>query len=397
MKKKRINAAGRTVLLSTTLFCLLFFTSCKQEKNNSKTQISQNPQKDYFPEKLNVNYATGFKVAYFGNYKVLKIINPYKNSTDTLTYVLTQKGTPQPSGYEDAQFVEIPIQTFACVYTPHVAFADILESTDIIKGFASPEYIINPFVKKGLKKGTITYIGQPDDLNQETLLSLNPQVLMISGVTISDLTRYKMLIESGISILVNSEWREKNPLGRAEWLKMLALFLNKETLANEKFQHIEQEYLKLKELTTGIKNRPNIITGLSYKDAWFIPGGRSFMSHLIKDAGATYPWVNDSTTASFPLSFEAVYAKGLKADFWLNPEYASSKKDLINVDARLADFKAYQSGRVYNHYNKTKENGANEYWESGVLNPHVVLADLIKIFHPELLPEHKLYYYKQLK
>lgn len=397
MKQKKTPAGSRIVLLPTLLFLLFTFSSCKQEKEDNKLVASSIDTRDHFPQKIKIKYATGFDVKYYEDYKVLQIINPYKNSRDTLTYVLTQKGTPKPIGYRDAQFIEIPIKSLACVYTTHVAFADILGSTDILTGFASPEYIINPVVKEGLKDGTITYIGQPDDLNQEKLLSLNPEILMIAGVSISDITKYKTLIQSGIGVLVNSEWRENNPLGRAEWLKLLALFVNKEEMANQKFDHIEQEYLRLKSLTKDIKDKPNIITGLSYKDSWFVPGGKSFMSHFIRDAGATYPWLTDTTTASFPLGFETVYDKGLQAEFWLNPEYASSKKDLLEVDTRLADFKPFKDGKIFNHYNRISESGASEYWESGIINPHVVLADLIKILHPELLPDHQLYYYKELK
>jgi iron complex transport system substrate-binding protein len=220
---------------------------------------------------------------------------------------------------------------------------------------------------------------------------------MVAGVTISDMDKYRTLRESGIAIIMNGEWRENDPLGRVEWFKLMALFLNKEKLAEEKFQKIEKEYLRLKELTKNIETIPNVLTGMSFKDTWYVPGGKSFMSQMLKDAGATYPWKADSSTASTPLSFEAVYEKGLKTDYWVNPEGATSLTDMLNADSRYADFKAFREKKVYNNNKRLADNGGNEYWETGIVNPHLILADLIKIFHPELLPQHELYYYKQLQ
>ena len=373
------------------------FLSCQKEKeDNTSAKISTNLD-DRFPDKLKVKYAKGFDVEYFEDYKVVRIINPYKNSNDTLVYVLHPRGSEKPVGFDKAQFVEIPIRTFACVYTTHVAFTDILESNEIVKGFASPEYIINPNIKKGLKDGSIKYIGQPDELNHETLIALNPDALMIAGVSVSDINKYQTLMESGIGIIVNAEWRENDPLGRAEWFKLLALFLNKEKLAEEKFNEIEAEYLRLKSLTKDVKDIPNVLTGMSFKDTWYVPGGKSFMSQMLNDAGATYPWKSDSSTASTPLNFEAVYDKGLKTDFWVNPEFARSLDEMLNADPRYSDFKAFKERKVYNNNRRLAENSGNEYWETGIVNPHKILSDLIKIFHPELLPDYELYYYKRLE
>ncbi|BAL99694.1 MAG: hypothetical protein KatS3mg049_2263 [Caldilinea sp.] len=51
---------------------------------------------------------------------------------------------------------------------------------------------------------------------------------------------------------------------------------------------------------------------------------------------------------------------------------------------------------MYNNNARLNEYGGNDYWEGGLANPDVVLADLIKIFHPELLPDHELVYYRKL-
>jgi iron complex transport system substrate-binding protein len=374
----------------------MFFFSCAQ-KSEEKHSTSSILSEDSFKDKLHVKYAKGFDVEYKRDYKILRIINPYKNSNDTLLYVLYNRGKQKPEGFENAQFVEVPIRSFACVYTTHIAFTDILEANDIVKGFASPDYVINSEIRKGLKDGSVKYIGQPDELNHETLISIHPDALMIAGVSLSDMDKYRTLRETGISIIVNAEWRESDPLGRAEWFKLMALFLNKEKLAEEKFEKIEKEYLRLKELTKNIKDIPNVLTGMSFKDTWYVPGGKSFMSQMLKDAGATYPWKTDSSTASAPLNFEAVYDKGLRTDFWVNPEGATSLSEMLKADSRYSDFKAFKKKKVYNNNKRIADNGGNEYWETGIVNPHLILADLISIFHPDLLPQHKLYYYKQLQ
>ncbi len=74
-----------------------------------------------------------------------------------------------------------------------------------------------------------------------------------------------------------------------------------------------------------------------------------------------------------------------------------SLDQMKDVDARYADFKAFKNKKVYTYTARVNEAGANDYFESGNVKPDLILADHIKILHPKLLPNYKLYYYKKLE
>jgi iron complex transport system substrate-binding protein len=161
---------------------------------------------------------------------------------------------------------------------------------------------------------------------------------------------------------------------------------------------MEQEYKRLAVLSQKVKTKPSIITGMNSKDSWFVPNGNSYMAQFFRDAGADYHWNNTKATGSLALNFEAVYPIALTADYWLNVGISNydNKKEILAKDPRYTDFKAYKSGQIYSYNKRVNSRGSNDYWESGAVNPQIVLADLIKILHPELLPDHELVYYKQV-
>jgi iron complex transport system substrate-binding protein len=177
---------------------------------------------------------------------------------------------------------------------------------------------------------------------------------------------------------------------------MMAALLNKEALANEKFSEVAEEYEKLKAMAAEANEKPLVINNLPYKGAWFVSGGDSFTARYLRDAGADYPWYENSSTGGLRKGFEAVYEVGLKADVWINPGAATSKEDILEKDPRFKDFKPFQSGRIYNNNKRVSESGGNDYWESGVVHPERLLADLIHIMHPDILPDRQLYYYQKL-
>jgi len=139
-----------------------------------------------------------------------------------------------------------------------------------------------------------------------------------------------------------------------------------------------------------------VLNGMSFKGVWHVAGGNGYMARFLKDAGADYYWAQDTATGSLALDFESVYAVATQAEFWVNPNTAKTRQDLLINDSRNADFGAFKTGKVYNNNRRTNNRGSNDYWESGLVNPHLVLADLIRIFHPELLPDHQLVYYQPI-
>jgi len=380
------------------LFSFLNFFGCNSKKTQSQEDVSE-VGKNTYTAQTEINHAQGFTITYHNNYKIVSILSPLETGTDTSKYILLERGTARPKGFEKAQVIEIPLRNIVATSSMHVALLEFLDSQDIITGLSNPEYIYSAKVQALIKAGNVANIGRDQGLNDEKLVEMNPDAVMAMGGPGTKTDHYRVLAQAGIPVLINSEWIEKTPLARAEWVKLVAALVNKEKLVNEKFGKIEMEYARLAQLAKKVKDKPSIISGLNTKDAWFLPNGDSYMSQFFRDAGGDYHWSSTKSTGSLPLNFESVYPVALEADAWLNVGFDKNdtKANILAQDSRYSDFKAYKSGRMFSYNGRVNDQGANDFFESGTVNPHTVLADLIKILHPELLPGHDLVYYKQLK
>ncbi|MCF2506300.1 ABC transporter substrate-binding protein [Dyadobacter sp. CY107] len=380
------------------LFSFLHLSGCNSEKKQSKEESSK-VEKNTYANQTKINHAKGFTITYHSNYKIVSILSPFETGTDTSKYILLERGTARPTGLEEAQVIEIPLRSIVATSSMHVALLEFLDSQSIITGLSNPQYIFSAKVQAMIKAGKVVNIGRDQGLNEEKLVEMHPDMVMAMGGPGAKVDHYRILAQAGIPVLINSEWIEKTPLARAEWVKLVAALVNKEKEVNKKFAKIEVEYARLAELVKEVKEKPSIISGLNTKDAWFLPNGDSYMSQFFRDAGGDYHWSKTKAAGSLPLNFESVYPIALEADAWLNVGFDKSdtKANILAQDSRYSDFKAYKSGRMYSYCGRVNDQGANDFFESGTVNPHIVLSDLIKILHPELLSEHHLVYYKQLK
>jgi iron complex transport system substrate-binding protein len=377
--------------------CLLLGqTACEQASKPHSPAVKVTSQEDLFPDKVEIKHSRGFTVSYGNNYKVVNIFTHFENQADTIQYILLQRGTSLPAGLPQAQIIEIPLHSLVVMSSMHIALADFVDAADVLTGIGNLKYVNATAVRENIKAGKVVEAGIDASMNEELLISLQPDLLMAMGSPNGKIGRYKTLQEAGVPVMINSEWLESTPLARAEWVKLMAVLLNKEALVNQKFAAVEQEYHKLVQLAQTARTKPVIVTGMPYKGTWFVPDGDSYMCQFLKDAGASYQWADTKGLGSLALDFETVAPVALQADYWLNVGYVNSRDDIKAKDIRYTDFKPFQQGRIYNNNKKVNDLGANDYWESGAVHPHVVLADLIKILHPELLPGHELVYYKQL-
>ena len=352
---------------------------------------------DYFPEKTALTHTDGFSVEYFNNYKVVTVVTPYPGATESMQYVLVQCGTPAPEGFLDEQIIEVPVQTIVTMSTTYLPFLDELGLLDRLVGLDDATYVSNPTVLKMAEEGKLTMLGYGSGVNVEQALELSPDLILTYGSGAPDYDAHPVLIEAGLKTVVNAEWLETSPLARAEWGKFIAVFFNKEADAEAMFAKNVEQYNEYAALAAGVTEKPTVFTGSDYQGTWSMPGGNSFAAAFFKDSGADYLWADDTTTGSLPLAFEAVFEKAQNAEYWVNVGYFFTPADLLAADARYADFAAYQNGNVWNNDARTSTMGGNDYYESAVAHPELVLADLIKIFHPELLPDYELVYYRQLK
>lgn len=375
----------------------LLITGCTSSDDKQKEQKAVSDTITQFV-KTDVHHARGFEIKYFKDFKLVSIINPFGGKGDTLQYILQKKGAAMPDGYPRAQQIEIPVKNLVAMSSMHVGLLGFLDAENVLTGLGSLQYVYSPKVIALIKAGKIAEVGRDQGLNDEKVIEMRPDLVMTIGNPGGKMDHYRMLKEAGIPVLINSEWVEQTPLARAEWVKLMAALLDKEALVNEKFAQVESEYARLSVLAKKADTKPTVLSGLNTKDAWFLPAGNSYMARFFEDAGADYHWQSTPATGSLPLSFEAVYPFALTADYWLNVGFDSrdTRKSIIAQDARYADFKATRTGKLYSYNRLVSDRGSNDFFESGSVNPHTVLADMIRIFHPELLPNHQLVYYKQL-
>lgn len=343
-------------------------------------------------DQLSVRYARGFDITYTENCKLLHLFR----NTDTTRYLLLPRGMARPAILPEAQVIRTPIRRLIALSTTHVALADFVEADSILVGLDNTDYVYHPAVRQRIAAGEIMAVGQGGSINQEMVVALQPDLLMVSGMPDTELQKYRSVIESGVPVLINTEWMEETPLAKAEWVKLMAALTDREALAAAKFDTVVAEYEAIAALTDELTERPRVISGSPFRGAWYVPGGNSYRARLYGQAGARWPW-QDTAAVSLPVAFENMYAYGLEADYWLNPGQVRSLEELAAMDRRFRDFKSFQSGKVFNNNRRLTPDGlGNDFFESGVVNPHLILADLTHILHPELLPDHHLFYYQRL-
>lgn len=374
------------------IFCLMFLIliSCNNRSpdNNIIQKIpntNNNLSGRTFPE-----YSRSFKIEYFDNYKLLEIINPWDSTSIIMRYYLIMNDNEMNQDFNKPGInIKVPVKNMACLSATHISMASKLEVLESIVGISETTYIRNKKIREKINKGKISDIGTELQLNYEKLIELDPDILMISPYKDS---KFSKLTELGISLGFEASYLENSPLARAEWIKFMSYFFNKENLADSIFNSLSERYLSLTKLVESSTNPPKILSGKKYGQIWFVPGGNSYMGSFYKDAGGDYLWSDNSDTGSLALDFETVYNKAHSANFWcfktgLNSEY--SLKNLIEEYANYADFDAFKNKKIIVCNTLT-----TDYYEEGFLEPDVALADMISIFYPDMLPGHKAKYYK---
>ena len=356
------------------------------------------PTVDYFPEKVTVEEATGFQVEYFNNYKVVTVTKPWQGAEEGFQYVLVQCGTPAPEGFDPASVIQVPIRSIVAMSTTYLPHLDALGLVDRLVGLDSFTYVNTPSVVERIQAGELAEVGFGSGVNVELVLDLNPDLVMTYGIGVPDYDAHPKLLEAGVKVAINGDFMENTPLGRTEWGKFLALFFNREGDAQAIFQKTAQEYRELTALAASATERPTVLVGSVFNGTWYVAGGQSYTARFLADAGSSYLWANEGEAGSIPLDFESVFDKAADAEFWVNPSNAMwmTAADVLATDERYGDFRAFQEGHLYNNNLRVNENGGNDYFETGVAKPQLVLKDLIAIFHPELLPDHELFFYRQI-
>lgn len=374
---------------------IVILSACNHTKNQTEITEGNDQISQLSSFKPSIKYAKHFEIGVHENYKSLIIKNPWKEGDTLVSYVLYPKGTPAPS-VDWAEFtIAVPIDEVVATASPHVGLIALIGEADKITGVADDRYIYNREVYDRIQTGQIAQVGSLQDSNLEILLDLSPDLVMRTGY---DNVRNEdtRLVEAGIPLSYHVEWMEANLLARAEWVKFVGAFFDKDQETDSIFRYVEREYQQAINMVANIEYRPTTMTGTNFKGTWYMPSADSYLTKLILDAGGDYHFKHEKSSGSLPLSFEVVLDEFVDADYWIGLR-ASSLTELEMMDERYSLFKAFQDGNVYTFNRRMSDNGGNDYWETGMTRPDIILKDVIKIFHPELLPEHELYYYIKLQ
>ena len=344
-----------------------------------------------------LDYAQNFNIVEYPTHKILTVQNLFQNSSRTHQYALVPRDAPLPELAEDIQVIRTPVRSVVVMETVYIGYLDALDQLDSIVGAATVDFISEPRIRERARTGHIKSIQIGQNLNVESLLLLQPDLILtsISGDPTFDLP--PKLIRSGLPVVITAGYMERHPLARSEWIKFIAPFFEVSERAETVFQEAAQGYESLTRLTDTIEKRPSVFGGAPYSGTWYVAGGDSYIARTIKDAGGHYLWADNSKQGGIPLDLERVFLKAAEADYWIHPSDYRSLNELFAADPRFAKFRATQIGQVYNNSRQVGDNGGNNIWERGIVHPEEVLADLIRIFHPELIPDHELIYYENLR
>ena len=346
---------------------------------------------------VTIDYARNFTLEYKDGYKLLTVLTPWAGATEPIRYVLVPVGEAAPSGIDDAMIVHTPVESFVSLSTTYLPFLEQIEALTSLVAVDSGAYIYHPEVQNWLQAGEVTEVGSGAVINVERLVDLNPDLVMTSASGYADYDSHPQLLEAGLKVVINSDYLEQDPFGRAEWGKFIAAFYDKEVEADQLFDQMVARYQQAKALTSGLTERVTVLTNTAYEGTWYMPGGESYIAIFLEDAGADYVFKDSEGSGAQPLDLEVVLDWAKDADYWINVGAMSDLSSLAAMDARYADFKAFQQGNVYTYSKRVNDLGAVDYFESGVAAPDVILMDLIKAFYPDLAQEHEFFYYQALQ
>ncbi len=325
------------------------------------------------------------------NAQQVRYASNFEIQGNTITVVEPSPGAPSES-YEIAKNPSRII----CTSTTHLHFLELLGVEDKLVGFPGTNYIYSPQIRKRVQEGDISEIGPGGKLNVEKALALNPD-LIIAFDAGKESSTLNLLRKAGIEIMLNGDYMEGSALGRAEWILFFGKIFGLEEKADSIFRTIETNYNNLKSIAQNVEDRPTIMTGNMYGDTWFLPGGQNWFSTFFQQAGGIYLWEDNNKSGWIELSFESVLAKAREADLWIGTAGFSSRNMMLSADERYQNFSPFQEEKVFNYDRRLIEKGGNDFFESAYARPDLVLADLISVIQPDLLPHHVPTYIRKLK
>ena len=372
----------------TALLAVIMLLSCGPQSRHDSSVASANELfaaadeaiegADDYSDTVVIRYARGLKIDYQpdGIHVAVSNPDPAAGHSRTETFVVAR-----------------PASRFICTTALQLGNFEVLGLEDRIVGMNSLRNLFSPRMKEQMASGQTVGIGKEGNFDLETVIALRPDFIFVSA---SKHGGFEALRDCGIPLIPHHGYKETDPLGQAEWIKLVGVLTGQERRANAVFADIERKYLALRDEVARLDSisRPTVVSGRQLRDGWYVVGGRSYMARLFHDAGARYVMADNDDSGGTTLDFEAVYARGLSADFWqtdgsYDGDYTLST--LAEEDPRYTAMRAFkQQHVVFCNLSRVP------YRELAGVQPHLLLADFVKAFHPEVLPDYEPHYYHLL-
>ncbi len=356
---------------------------------------NQNNERKAIP--LLNDYAGGFEIREGDGFTRLTVKNPWEQARNvSVDYYLVDKNSSVPESLSGKTIIRTPVEKIICMSTTHLAYLDQLGQLEKITGISGSQYVSHPEVRDRITSGEIKDVGYGQNINYEEIIRQNPDLVMMYGVDSEITGIIQKFKDLGIPAILNAEYLEPSPLGKAEWIRFMGAFFAQTKQADSIFKGIETRYNQMAVQVAGVSPKPSVMVGLPYRDAWWVPGGESYLAHLITDAGGNYLGKENSSHESYVVSFEEALLWASRADVWINTGTAFYREDILAADPRFENFGVFKKGQIFNNNRRTSPEGGNDFWESGSVAPDAILSDLIRIFHPSILVTDTLIYYREV-
>lgn len=376
-------------LLPKMIFISSFFilVGCKKNENLEPVKIEN--------VKNSIEYASGLSIVKYDNYSVVTVSNPWPNANKDFKYILKEKEAKIPDSLQTYTSIQVPLTSVVVTSTTNIPFLEMLEVENKLVGFPHTDYISSEKTRALIDKGSVKNVGQNEKLNIEQLIEISPELIVTFGVDNNN-PMLDNLKKSGLKVLIQGDWMEQSPLGKAEWIKLYGALFGKEDKAKELFDKIVQSYNQAKKLVTDKPATSKVLYGSMYEDVWYVAKGNSWVAQFMKDAQANYLWADLKGTGSEGLSFEKVLDKAKTANVWIASGSFKSLDELQKANPHYGEFDAFKNKSVYNFEGKLGATGGTIYYELAPSRPDLVLKDYIKIFHPDLLSSYEFTFASKL-
>lgn len=296
----------------------------------------------------------------------------------------------------------------------HAFLALRLGALSRLAGVMDADYIVAPQLRAALtptagRPALLRAVGSSQSPNLELLRAVGCDAILASPF---ENAGYGALETLGVPIIECADYMETTPLGRAEWMRFYGRLFGVAERADSLFAAEERAYQTLcdsvaalppaRETAETPAAAPTLLLGLRQGQAWYVPGGQSYLAHLYADAGFSYVFADEAAAGSVPLDFETVLARAGEADVWLityaEPPAADGTFAPLTYEALAAQDERYRLFRPFRERRIWACNTlAQPYYDALPFAPAALLREAIFIAHPALLPGFRPRYFQPLQ